>query len=168
LKEVRILNVSYLSLKGKVALVTGGSRGIGRAIALAFADAGADVVVSSRKLSDLENVADEIRKIGRRSLAVSAHIRKSEDIRTLVEKIKNEFGRIDILVNNAATNPVMGPLVDMEEKVYDQIMDTNLKGYTILSQLVGKMMIAQGGGNIINISSVSGVTPDKGLGTVLH
>ena len=158
------MNTDYLSLEGKVAIVTGGSRGIGKAIALTLADAGADVVVSSRKLVDLELVAEEIRGLGRRSLAVAAHVRESEDIRNLVEKAKNEFGRIDILVNNAATKPAMGPLVDMEEKMYDQIMNTNLKGYTLLSQLVAKQMISQGGGSIVNISSVLGVTPDKGLG----
>jgi len=158
------MNTDYLSLEGKVALVTGGSRGIGRAIALTLADAGADVVVSSRKLESLELVANEIRGIGRRSLAVVAHIRESQDIRNLVETVKNEFGRIDVLVNNAATNPAIGPLVDMEEKMYDQIMNTNLKGYTLLSQLVGKMMISQGGGSIVNIASILGVTPDKDLG----
>lgn len=158
------MNTDYLSLEGKVAIVTGGSRGIGKAIALTLADAGADVVVSSRKLADLELVAEEIRGLGKRSLAVAAHVRESEDIRNLVEKAKKEFGRIDILVNNAATNPAMGPLVDMDEKMYDQIMNTNLKGYTLLSQLAAKQMISQGGGSIVNISSVLGVTPDKGLG----
>ncbi|AET66551.1 dehydrogenase of unknown specificity, short-chain alcohol dehydrogenase like protein [Desulfosporosinus orientis DSM 765] len=158
------MNTDYLSLEGKVAIVTGGSRGIGKAIALTLADAGADVVVSSRKLADLELVAEEIRGLGKRSLAVAAHVRESEDIRNLVEKAKKEFGRIDILVNNAATNPAMGPLVDMDEKMYDQIMNTNLKGYTLLSQLAAKQMISQGGGSIVNIASVLGVTPDKGLG----
>lgn len=158
------MNTSYLSLEGKVALVTGGSRGIGKAIALTLADAGADVVVSSRKLEDLKLVANEIRGIGRRALAVTAHGRESEDIRNLVETIKNEFGRIDILVNNAATNPAMGPIVDMEEKMYDQIMNTNLKGYTLLSQLAAKLMINEGGGAIVNISSILGVTPGYGLG----
>ncbi|SDI47550.1 glucose 1-dehydrogenase [Desulfosporosinus hippei] len=158
------MNNSYLSLEGKVALVTGGSRGIGKAIALTLADAGADVVVSSRKLEDLKLVANEIRGMGRRALAVTAHGRESEDIRNLVETIKNEFGRIDILVNNAATNPAMGPIVDMEERMYDQIMDTNLKGYTLLSQLAAKSMISQGGGAIVNIASILGVTPGYGLG----
>ncbi|AFQ43603.1 glucose 1-dehydrogenase [Desulfosporosinus meridiei] len=158
------MNTSYLSLEGKVALVTGGSRGIGKAIALTLADAGADVVVSSRKLEDLKLVANEIRGMGRRALAVTAHGRESEDIRNLVETIKNEFGRIDILVNNAATNPAMGPIVDMEERMYDQIMDTNLKGYTLLSQLAAKCMISHSGGAIVNIASILGVTPGYGLG----
>jgi NAD(P)-dependent dehydrogenase (short-subunit alcohol dehydrogenase family) len=158
------LDINYLSLQGKVALVTGGSRGIGKAIALAFADAGADVAISSRKQDDLDKVAEEIRSIGRRALAIAAHMRESEDIKKLVETAKKEFGQINILVNNAATNPGMGLLVDMDMKMYDQIMNTNLKGYSLTSMLVGKLMQEQGGGNIINISSVGGVSPDVGLG----
>ena len=158
------MDTSYLSLEGKVALVTGGSRGIGKAIALALADAGADVVVASRKLPDLEKVADEIRGMGRKALAVSAHTRKAEEIQNLVDTVMKEFGRIDILVNNAATNPGMGLLVDMEEKMYDQIINTNLKGYTLMCMLVGKVMKEQGSGNIVNISSVGGQFPDVGLG----
>jgi NAD(P)-dependent dehydrogenase (short-subunit alcohol dehydrogenase family) len=156
---------SYLSLQGKVALVTGASRGIGAAIALTFAEAGADVIVSSRKQPDLDKVAEQIRGLGRKSLAVAAHNREPEDLRKLVAAAKDSFGHIDILVNNAATNPVMAPLVDVDEKVYDQIINTNLKGYFLMSQMVAKMMIEQGkGGDIINISSVGGISPDKGLG----
>jgi dehydrogenase/reductase SDR family member 4 len=158
------MDTSYLSLKGQVALVTGASRGIGRAIALAFADAGADVAISSRKLPDLEKVADEIKALGCKALAIQAHNREPEDLRKLVAAVKEHFGRIDILVNNAATNPVMAPLVDIEEKAFDQIMNTNVKGYFLLSQLVGKIMIEQRGGNIINISSVGGISPDPWLG----
>ncbi len=158
------MNTSYLSLQGQVALVTGASRGIGRAIALAFADAGADVAISSRKLPDLEKVAAEIQALGRKALAVPAHNREPEDLRRLVVTVQEQFGRIDILVNNAATNPVMALLVDVEEKAYDQIMNTNVKGYFLMSQLVGQIMIKQGGGNIINISSVGGVSPDPWLG----
>ena len=158
------MDTSYLSLTGKVAVVTGGSRGIGKAIALTLADAGADVVVCSRKLEDLEKVAAEIRAMGRKSLAVAMHNREVDSIKNAIDAIMKEFGRIDILVNNAATNPGMGYLVDMDEKMYDQIMVTNLKGYTIMSQLVGKIMREQKSGNIVNISSVGGVTPDNGLG----
>ena len=158
------MDTSYLSLAGKVAVVTGGSRGIGKAIALTLADAGADVVVCSRKLEDLEKVATEIKAMGRKSLAVAMHNREVDSIKNAVDAIMKEFGRIDILVNNAATNPGMGYLVDMDEKMYDQIMVTNLKGYTIMSQLVGKIMRERKSGNIINISSVGGVTPDNGLG----
>ena len=156
---------SYLSLEGRVALVTGASRGIGAATALAFADAGADVVVSSRKQPDVDKVAEQIRGLGRRALAVAAHNREPEDLRKLMAAVKETFGCVDILVNNAATNPVMAPLVDVEEKTWDQIINTNLKGYFLMSQMAAKLMIEKGsGGHIINISSVGGLSPDAGLG----
>ncbi len=158
------MDTTYLSLAGKVALVTGASRGIGRAIALAFADAGADLAISSRKQPALDEVAAEIRALGRRALAVAAHNREPDDLRMLMEKVKAEYGRLDILVNNAATNPVMAPLVETDERAFDTIMNTNLKGYFLLSQMAAKMMIEQGGGNILNISSIGGLSPDKGLG----
>jgi len=106
------MDVSKFSLDGKVALITGGSRGIGRAIALTFADAGADVVVSARKQPDLEETAKEIKTRGRRVLAIPSHIAKIEESKNLVEKVKAEFGRLDILVNNAGSNVYMGPLID--------------------------------------------------------
>jgi dehydrogenase/reductase SDR family protein 4 len=155
---------SYLSLEGKVALVTGGSRGIGKEIALTFADAGADLAISGRKLQDLEKVADEIRKLGKRCLPVSAHARKVEELKHLVDQVVGTFGRIDILVNNAATNPAMGPIVGTEEKIYDHIMETNLKGYFMMSKFAGAVMVKQKSGNIINISSAGGVSPAEGLG----
>jgi len=158
------MDCSYLSLKGKVAIVTGGSRGIGKAVALTLADAGADVVIASRKLADLEKVAEEIKALGQKALCVPTHTRKVGDMENLVQKVMAEFGRIDVLVNNAATNPAMGPLVDTEEEVYDQIMDTNLKGYFVMSKLVGKIMRDQKRGVIINISSAGGVSPAEGLG----
>ena len=147
------------SLEGKVALVTGGSRGIGRSSALGLAQAGADVVVASRKLPDLEKVAEEIRRLGRRSLAVAAHIARMEQINNLVSKVKGEFEKIDILVNNAATNPVMDPALDIEERAWDTVMNLNLKGLFFLSQAVAKVMKEQGGGKIINVTSVEGITP---------
>lgn len=155
---------SYLSLEGKVALVTGGSRGIGKEIALTFADAGADLAISGRKLQDLEKVADEIRKLGKKCLPVSAHARKVEELKHLVDQVMETFGRIDILVNNAATNPAIGPIVETDEKIYDQIMETNLKGYFMMSKFVGALMVKQRSGNIINISSAGGVSPAEGLG----
>ena len=147
-------------LKGKVALVTGASRGIGRAIALEMAKSGADVVIASRKLADLEKVADEIRALGRKSLAVAAHIGRMDEITGLVNKAKAEFGRIDILVNNAATNPTMEPAIDASERAWDSLMNLNLKGLFFLSQAVARVMREHGGGVIINISSAAGVTPD--------
>ncbi len=153
------MGVVNFSLENKVALVTGGSRGIGRAIALAFAEAGADVVVSSRKLPDLEQVAEEIKATGRKGLAISSHVAKAEESKNLVEKVKGEFGRIDILVNNAGTNPYMGPLIDAEEWAWDVTMNVNLKGPFMLGQMVARVMKEQGGGNIINIASTAGLNP---------
>lgn len=159
------MDVSYLSLAGKVALITGGSRGIGKAIAMTFADAGADVAISGRNQPQLDEVAAEIKKAtGREALPFAAHSRKTEDLENLFNKVMEKYGKIDILVNNAAANPAMGYLIDMEEKIYDLIMLTNLKSYTFLSQLVGKQMREQSSGNIVNISSVGGISPDKGLG----
>jgi len=158
------MDCSFLSCEGKVALVTGGSRGIGKAIALAFADAGADVVIASRKLPDLEVVADEIEATGKKAVCIPTHAKKTEDLENLVHQTMETFGRIDILVNNAATNPAMGPIVDTEETVFDHIMQTNLKGYFTLSKLVGKIMQNQKSGHIINISSAGGVSPAEGLG----
>ena len=153
------MSIVNFSLEGKVALVTGGSRGIGRAIALAFAENGADVVVSSRKLPDLEVVAEEIRNKGRKGMAIASHVAKLEESTNLVEQVKGGFGRIDILVNNAGTNPYMGPLIDAEEWAWDVTMNVNLKGPFMLGQLVARVMREQGGGNIINIASGAGINP---------
>jgi dehydrogenase/reductase SDR family protein 4 len=158
------MDCTFLSLEGKIALITGASRGIGKAIALAFADAGADVAIASRKLEDLEKVAGEIEAMGRKALCVPTHTRKIDDLKNLVDKAMEVYDRIDILVNNAAANPGMGPIVDTDEKVYDHIMETNLKGYFMLSKLVGKIMRDQKEGVIINISSAGGLSPAEGLG----
>ena len=147
------------SLKGKVVLVTGGSRGIGKAIAVGLAKAGADVALASRKLPDLEEVAKEIKGAGRKSLAVAAHVGRLEEINNLVTRVKDEFGRIDILVNNSATNPTMDQAIDIEERAWDSIMNLNLKGLFFLSQAVAKLMKEQGGGKIINVASIEGITP---------
>jgi NAD(P)-dependent dehydrogenase (short-subunit alcohol dehydrogenase family) len=151
------MNLSMFSCEGKVALVTGGSRGIGRACALALADAGANVVVSSRKIADLEPVADEIKTKGVKGMAIAAHNAKMEDSRTLIERVVKEFGRIDILMNNAGTNPYYGPLMNQDEKTYDVTMNVNLKGLFFLSQMAAKIMKEQGGGSIINTSSIGGL-----------
>ena len=147
------------SLKDKVALVTGGSRGIGKAAAVGLARAGADVVIASRKLPELERVAEEIRKLGRRSAAVAAHVGRLDEINNLVSYVRAEFDRIDILVNNAATNPVMAQALDVEERAWDSIMNLNLKGLFFLSQAVARVMKERNGGAIINISSVEGISP---------
>jgi NAD(P)-dependent dehydrogenase (short-subunit alcohol dehydrogenase family) len=147
------------SLEGKVALITGGSRGIGGATALEYARAGADIAMASRKLPDLEKTAEEIKGTGRKVLAVVAHIGKMEDINNLVAKVKREFGKIDILVNNAGTNPTMAPAIEIEERAWDVTMNVNLKGVFFLSQAVARIMIEQGGGCIINVVSAGGIRP---------
>jgi NAD(P)-dependent dehydrogenase (short-subunit alcohol dehydrogenase family) len=148
------------SLRGKVALVTGGSRGIGRSIALAFAEAGADLVVSSRnkRPPELEKVAEEIKAMGKKALSVPAHVGKKEDLQELVQKTLQAFGRIDILVNNAGANPILSSMVDLEEDSFEKVLEVNLKGAFLLSKAVAREMIKQGGGGrIINMSSVSGL-----------
>ena len=147
------------SLEGKAALIAGGSRGMGRACALAFADAGADVAVSSRHLEEAEEVAKEIRTKGRRGLAVAALFAKIADSKRLVEEVQKEFGRIDILMNNAGTNPYFGTLLDAEEWAWDATMNVNLKGPFLLSQLVARVMREHGGGSIINMSSAAAYRP---------
>lgn len=152
-------------IDGKVALVTGGSRGIGKAIALALAEAGADVALASRKLPELEATAEEIRKMGRKAVPMQANVRHLPEIDNLVKKAMEEFGRIDILINNAGTNPTYDSIFNMDEPVWDIIMGLNLKGYFFLSQAVAKIMRDQGGGTIVNTSSEGGITPAVGLGT---
>lgn len=152
-----MMNLSQFSLEGKVAVVTGGSRGIGRAAALAMADAGAHVVVSSRKIADLERVAAEISAKGVKGRAVAAHVGKMDDSRALVDQVMKEFGRLDILVNNAGTNPYFGTMMDQDEKTYDITMNVNVKSIFFLSQMAARMMKTQGGGSIINTSSIGGI-----------
>ncbi len=147
------------SLKGKVALVTGGSRGIGKAIAVGLAKAGADVALASRKLPDLEQVAQEIKEVGRKSLVVATHVARLDEINNLISKVKGEFGKIDILVNNAGTNPTMDTAMDLEERAWDSVMNLNLKGLFFISQAVARVMKENGGGKIINIASDQGITP---------
>ncbi|MDD5127075.1 MAG: SDR family oxidoreductase [Dehalococcoidales bacterium] len=148
------------SLKGKVALVTGGTRGMGEATAIGFAEAGADVAVTGRKLPELEQVADKIRKLRRKSIAVTAHLGHVEEIQSLVDKVVKEFGKIDILVNNAGTNPALSSTMEMTEKLWDAVMNLNLKGLFFLSQAVAKVMKEHGGGAIINVASIAGVKPE--------
>jgi NAD(P)-dependent dehydrogenase (short-subunit alcohol dehydrogenase family) len=148
------------SLKNKVALITGASRGIGQVIAIEMARSGADVAIASRKLPDLEKVAEEIRKTGRKCLPVPAHVGKIEEINNLVKRVLEEFGKIDILVNNAGTNPSMAQAIDIDERAWDATMNLNLKGLFFLSQAVARVMKEKGGGIIINVASIAGITPD--------
>jgi len=152
-----------LSLDDRVAIVTGGGKGIGKAIALGLAEAGANVVVCSRTLSDLEEVSEEIKKIGRGSSAVVTDVTKKEDIENIVRETKEKFGKVDILVNNAATS-YMRSLMDLREEGWDKIFDTNLKAVFLLSREVAKVMMEQGGGKIINITTVGAEKAEFGMG----
>lgn len=158
------MSIINLSLEGKVALIAGGSRGIGEASAIALAEAGADVVVSSRKLPELERVAGEVRDRGRRGLAIASHIARPDESRELVDRVVSEFGRIDILMNNAGTNPYFGPILDAEEWAWDVTMNVNLKGPFLLAQMVARVMREQGGGSIINTASTGGLRPGANEG----
>lgn len=157
------MSVPNHSLKGQVAIVTGGSRGIGRAIALGFAGAGADVVVASRTSADLEKVVKEIEGKGRRALAVQTNIAVKGEVDNMVAKTLEKFGTIDILVNNAAIN-IMRPLVDLREDGWDKVMNVDLKGYFLCSQAAAKVMMDKKGGNIINIVSTGAAKAAPGLG----
>jgi len=157
--------VDPYSLSGKVAVVTGGRRGLGKAIALALAKAGADIALCDRTIDDgqLEAVADEAKKLGRRSLVVKADITKKADVDNFVQKVADELGAVDILVNNAATN-VRALLLELPEDGWDRVIDTDLKGYYLCSQAAGKQMVSQKRGNIINIASTAGLKADAEMG----
>jgi gluconate 5-dehydrogenase/2-deoxy-D-gluconate 3-dehydrogenase len=150
---------THFSLKGKVAIVTGGSRGIGEATAIEMARAGADVVVASRKLEELERVAGEVRKLGRKALAVETHVGRMDQLQPLVDKTVKEFGTVDILVNNGGTSIAM-PAMEFTEKAWDSVMNLNLKGLFFLSQAAARVMKEHGGGRIINVASVSAFNPE--------
>jgi NAD(P)-dependent dehydrogenase (short-subunit alcohol dehydrogenase family) len=156
--------MTEFSLDGKVAVVIGASRGIGRAIALRFARAGAKVVVSSRKLEGVQAVADEIKAAGGEALALQAHVGRSEDVTALATQTVETFGRVDVMVNNAATNPHFGPLLTADEGQVNKTLDVNLKGVFRGCKAVAPLMEKQGGGKIINIASVAGLRPGPGMG----
>ncbi len=150
---------------GKVAMVTGGRRGIGRAIALAFAQAGADVALCDIVTDDrlLMSVAEEIQKMGRRSLAIQADTSNRSDVEKMVERVLQEFGMIDILLNNAGT-AAPGPLLELSDEAWDRVMNVNLKGYYLCAQTVGKKMVERKRGVIICIASQYAFKAAAGMG----
>jgi len=152
-----------MKLKGRVALITGSTRGIGKEFAMGFAKEGADVIVNGRNLEKARGVAQEIEGFGVRSLAVAADISSSQDVTRMVEEITRSFDRIDILVNNAGVNPFILEAEKIKEEGWDQVIDVNLKGVFLCCQAVGKKMIQQGGGKIINISSAAGILGEQGF-----
>lgn len=152
------------SLEGRTALVTGASRGIGRAIAIGFAEHGADLVLVSRKRDGLEAVAQEIEALGRRAQVFPANLGSPDDIAMLAESVSRAGIVIDVLVNNAGANPVMTPLVSLGLDAFRKIVDVNLTGPFLLTQALAPAMVARGRGVVINIASNGGVTPAPGIG----
>jgi len=152
------MTIPNFSLKNKVAVITGGKRGIGKGIALTFAEAGADVAVCGRTLPDLEKVAEEIKALGRRSLAMKADVSEKRDVENLMERTVREFGTIDILVNNAVVY-TGGPLVELSEENWDNTVDIGLKGFFLCSQAAAAVMMEKKQGCIINMSSTAGIRP---------
>ena len=150
---------TLFDLTGKVAIVTGGSRGLGREMVLAFAACGADVVIASRKLANCEAVADEVRALGRRALAVGYHAASWAGADALAEAAYAEFGHVDILVNNAGMSPLYESVDAISEDLYDKVLGVNLKGPFRLSANVGTRMASGNGGSIIFVSSVASQRP---------
>ena len=156
---------SRFDLDGRVALVTGASRGIGSAIANALAEQGALVVLSSRKQADLDDEAERINtKFPERAVGIAAHAGRPEDLERLVNEVMRRFSRVDILVNNAATNPYFGPVLDAELSAWDKTFEVNLRGIFILTKLVHAASMEKYGGAIVNVSSIGGIRPGLGLG----
>lgn len=151
-------------LEGKVALITGASKGIGESIARIYGLAGAKVVISSRKQDALDTLAKSLREVGIDVLPIAANAGNMDDLNRLVQETQEYFGGIDILVNNAAANPVFGPVEDTPLSAFDKIMDVNLKGPFELSKHCLPIMKSRGGGSIINISSIGGIRPEPQLG----
>ena len=150
---------NLFSLKDKVALVTGASRGIGEGIAKLLASAGAHVIVSSRKVEGCQVIADEIIAAGGSAEALACHIGEIEQIENCFKQIEEKHGKLDILVNNAAANPYFGHILDTDLNAFQKTVDVNIRGYFFMSTAGGKLMKKNGGGNIINVASVNGVIP---------
>jgi NAD(P)-dependent dehydrogenase (short-subunit alcohol dehydrogenase family) len=146
-------------ISGKVALVTGGSRGLGHAMVLGFAAAGADVAIASRKLDACQRTAAEVEALGRKALACACHVGRWEDIDRLVDAVYARFGRVDVLVNNAGMSPIAASSAETSEELWDKILAVNLKGPFRLTALVGSRMAAGAGGSIINVSSQASMSP---------
>jgi NAD(P)-dependent dehydrogenase (short-subunit alcohol dehydrogenase family) len=152
-----------MKLKGKVALITGSTRGIGKELAIGFAKEGADIIINGRNLEKAKAVAKELENFGARSMAIGADVSVSQDVIRMVDESVQSYGRIDILVNNAGVNPFILEAEKIKEEGWDQVLDVNLKGVFLCCQAVGKEMIKQGNGKIINISSAAGLLGEQGF-----
>lgn len=149
---------------GKVAIVTGASKGIGESIARGLAEFGAKVVVSSRKQDAVDAVAAQFRADGLEAIGIACHVGDETQLNNLVEQTVAHYGGVDILVNNAATNPTFGPLMQASGEVFDRVMNINVKACMLLANLCFPIMKKRGGGSVVNISSVGGLLPSTGLG----
>jgi NAD(P)-dependent dehydrogenase (short-subunit alcohol dehydrogenase family) len=157
-------SLEIFDLRNKVAIVTGASKGIGEAVAHLLASQGAKVVVSSRKLPDVDSVAQKINSSGNEAIGIACNVGNSQQCENLVAETIQRFGGIDILINNAATNPVYGPALECSAELFDKLMSINVKGPFELAKMAYPSMKLRGGGCVINISSIAGETPDPGLG----
>ncbi|MFT5032726.1 MAG: NAD(P)-dependent dehydrogenase (short-subunit alcohol dehydrogenase family) [Bacteroidia bacterium] len=151
--------MNLLDMTGKVVLITGGSRGLGRAMALAFAEQGADIIVASRKLENCQAVAAEVEALGRQALAYACHVGHWHELEGLVDAAYARFGRVDVLINNAGMSPVVPTSLETSEALFDKVVGLNFKAPFRLMALVGSRMVAAGGGSIINISSSGALRP---------
>ena len=151
-----------ISLKGKVALVTGGGRGIGKAIAKKFAEAGASVVIASRKMENLKATADEFAGLPGKIVPIECHVGRKEQLESLVQNIEKQLGPVDILVNNSATNIGQGPALEVTDDMVDKMVEVNIKAALRLIRLTAPGMIKKKSGSIINIASIAGLRPQVG------
>ncbi|MGE3075639.1 MAG: SDR family NAD(P)-dependent oxidoreductase [Dehalococcoidia bacterium] len=153
--QPELLGTELFSLKGRVAVITGAGRGLGRSMALALAAAGADVVATSRTSAEIETLRDEIRALGRRSEAVACDTTDESQVGRLFEQAVGRLGRLDVLVNNAGIN-IRKPVLELSLDEYRQVLSTNLEGYFLCARAAGRILVPQGSGKVINISSIMG------------
>ena len=151
--------MTHFDLTGKVALISGASRGIGEAIALTLAEQGAEVILTGRKIEGLKSVEEKVKAIGGKATSLVCHNGDTEQIAALFETVKKDFASLDILVNNAATNPFFGSVLDATEAAWEKTVDVNMKGYFFMSQHSARLMRESGGGAIVNVASINGVRP---------
>jgi len=158
------MSKDLFSLSGKIALVTGASRGIGEEIARVLARYGAHVIVSSRKIDSCQTVADSIVADGGSAEAFPCHVGSMDDISAIFQRISSDHGKLDILINNAATNPYFGHILDTDLQAFQKTVDVNIRGYFFMSVEAGKLMRENGGGAIVNTASIAGIQPSQGQG----
>jgi NAD(P)-dependent dehydrogenase (short-subunit alcohol dehydrogenase family) len=150
-----------IDMSGKVVLITGGSRGLGRAMALGFADAGADIAIISRRIESCQATARDIEALGQRAFAHACHVGDWDQLDAMIDAVYDHFGAVDVLINNAGMSPLYDRAADIPEDLYDKVLDVNLKGPFRLCAAIGQRMVDRGHGSIINISSMAAIHPRK-------